>query len=576
MVLGVGRRLLHNLHDAEDVLQATFLALARQASTISRREALGAWLHKVAFRIALRNRMQRRKRAMEPLNAANEPAAPVAGSESVALAALDEELQRLPEKYRTPLVLSYLQGLTNQNVAAEMHCPIGTVFTRLARGREMLRLRLVRRGVTLSGGVLATVLAEAVPASTLSIELARTTVHAAATFAAGSAAAVAPHIAAMTEGVLKMMWLGKMKLVAAALVLAIAAGSGAGVLAFRAAAGGDGDGKKAAADEQKPQAEAKKPARESLRYGGKTFEEWHQTLLTELKPEVRAEAIKAISTFGANGYGKEAAAIIVDTIRPYKKTEGLEDDQLVMNAALHGIRKIGAEAVPILIAEMKRGKKNVTLFAVESLYGFSPEDAAPALSVVIDTLKTGDWSVQHGALQTLRIIDREAKSSTALAALLSDKSVAIRRESLNLLRHFGSKAKDATEQLLTMATKDQVGEIRLQALETLQSIKPVAEVFLPTLKSALKDERSDVRWRAIDCIGGLGADAKTAIPDLIAAFKRSNVATERMLITKVLGNHGPEAREAVPLLTESLRQRAGQFDTQFNQAIVQALEKINK
>src|SRR6516164_144838 len=78
MVLGMGRRLLHNFQDAEDVLQATFLALARQASSISKREALGAWLHKVAFRVALRTRMQRRKRAMQPLDSANEPTAPVA------------------------------------------------------------------------------------------------------------------------------------------------------------------------------------------------------------------------------------------------------------------------------------------------------------------------------------------------------------------------------------------------------------------------------------------------------------------------------------------------------------------
>src|SRR5262245_28091100 len=134
MVLGVARRALGNFHDAEDVLQATFLALVRQTRSIGRRESLGAWLHKVAYRTALRARMLRQKRAAEPLM---DIAAGESGAGSETLAWLDEELQRLPDKYRTPLILSYLQGLTNREIAGELGCPVGTIFTRLARGREM-------------------------------------------------------------------------------------------------------------------------------------------------------------------------------------------------------------------------------------------------------------------------------------------------------------------------------------------------------------------------------------------------------------------------------------------------------
>src|SRR5262245_32578882 len=178
MVLGVGRRMLRNWHDAEDVLQATFLALVRHARSIGRREALGAWLHKVAYRTALRAKNQRQKRLAKPLEDVPAPESSVGSSELHALALLDEELQRLPRKYRTPLVLSYLQGLSNREVATELGCPIGTVFTRLARARAMLRTRLPRRGVTLSSVALSGLLGDSAPAATLSTELARSTVQA--------------------------------------------------------------------------------------------------------------------------------------------------------------------------------------------------------------------------------------------------------------------------------------------------------------------------------------------------------------------------------------------------------------
>lgn len=234
MVLGVARRVLHNLDDAEDILQATFLALVRQARSIRRREAISGWLYQVAYRLALRTRQQKKKRSLGQV-AIEDVAAPPSSSDDPGqdeVRLLDEELQRLPEKYRIPLVLSYFQGMTNQEIAVRMTCPIGTVFTRLARGREMLRKRLIRRGVTLSVGLMG---ADRTIAA-LRAELVRGTVRAGRVFAEcpGSVAGVlSPNVIALAEGVEKMIAISRWKLVGVVLTVFAIMGSGAGLLAWR-------------------------------------------------------------------------------------------------------------------------------------------------------------------------------------------------------------------------------------------------------------------------------------------------------------------------------------------------------
>jgi RNA polymerase sigma factor (sigma-70 family) len=238
MVLGVARRVLHHLEDAEDILQATFLSLVRQARSIRRREAVSGWLYQVAYRLALRARQQKKKRPLGEV-AIEDVAAPVSasgerGQEEFRL--LDEELQRLPEKYRIPLVLSYLQGMTNQEIAVRMGCPIGTVFTRLARGREMLRKRLVRRGVTLSAGLLGAALTPDRAVATLRAEMVRGMVRAGRMFAecpSSAAGVLSPNIITLAEGVEKMTAVSRWRLVAAVLTLVTVIGSGAGLLAWR-------------------------------------------------------------------------------------------------------------------------------------------------------------------------------------------------------------------------------------------------------------------------------------------------------------------------------------------------------
>jgi RNA polymerase sigma factor (sigma-70 family) len=231
MVLAVCRRALGSRHDAEDAMQATFLALARQARSITRGRSLGAWLSRVAYRTALRARRQARLYDTEPVPVESLPAAPEPDylAQQELRLALDEEIQRLPEKYRVPIVLSYLEGLTNLEVARQLGCPIGTVFTRLGRGRALLLARLKGRGVTLP----ASLVLPALPAS-----LVRTTTLAATAFAAGEmgSAALSPGVVGLAQGVLGMGVAGRLRTaIALGLLLVLAA---AGLVAGSGLAGG--------------------------------------------------------------------------------------------------------------------------------------------------------------------------------------------------------------------------------------------------------------------------------------------------------------------------------------------------
>src|SRR5262249_368681 len=149
MVLGVCRRVLRHTQDAEDAFQATFLVLARKAGAIGRREALGGWLYGVACRVAARARallLRHRPTAHRPTADVPEPvgagAAVDGASGGEVRLALQEEVARLPAKYRGPVVLCYLEGRTHEEAALDLGWPVGTVKGRLARARELLRRRL--------------------------------------------------------------------------------------------------------------------------------------------------------------------------------------------------------------------------------------------------------------------------------------------------------------------------------------------------------------------------------------------------------------------------------------------------
>jgi RNA polymerase sigma factor (sigma-70 family) len=165
MVLAVCRRVLGNHADAEDAFQATFLVLARKAKALGLRRPLGPWLHGVAFNTARRARRANRRRAGYERTVVELPE--IASEEPVRLSdelltILDEELARLPERYRAPIVLCDLEGLTRREAASQLGCPEGTVAGRLARARLLLAARIANRGVVPSAGILSLLLTQRV------------------------------------------------------------------------------------------------------------------------------------------------------------------------------------------------------------------------------------------------------------------------------------------------------------------------------------------------------------------------------------------------------------------------------
>ncbi len=248
MVLGVCRRVIGNVHDAEDAFQATFLVLVRKAARVRPREAVGTWLYGVAYRTALGARSRLARRRMHETVMANVPAC---AAEPDALwhdlrPVLDRELNALPDKYRLPVVLCDLEGRPRKEVARALRIPEGTLSSRLATARRMLASRLTRRGVTLSAGALAAVLLPSSASACVPGTLLFSTTQAALVFAAGpavAAGAVPGPVAALTEGVMRMMFLAKLKMTAVVVAGVAAVSLGTGGLIYQAQAGmGDGAG----------------------------------------------------------------------------------------------------------------------------------------------------------------------------------------------------------------------------------------------------------------------------------------------------------------------------------------------
>jgi RNA polymerase sigma factor (sigma-70 family) len=231
MVLGVCGGLLGDPNDAEDALQATFLVLARKARSLWVRDTIGPWLHGVARRVATRALSDRARRRRHERAAASRAATAIDPAEPDEVGpVLHDEIGRLPEPYRVPVVLCYLEGLTHDQAASRLGWPVGTVRSRLARGRDRLRCRLDQRGIAPAVALDSACRAGAAIRPSLAVA----TTRAAGRIATGvTAAGTGPAVTSLTKGVLRMMMLKTMLKAAAAVAATGLLATGAAALAYQ-------------------------------------------------------------------------------------------------------------------------------------------------------------------------------------------------------------------------------------------------------------------------------------------------------------------------------------------------------
>ena len=443
MVQAVCRRVLHNAHDAEDACQAAFLVLGRKAASIRNRESVAAWLHGVAFRVAVRLRRDvHRRRAHE------EPAADVAAPDrsgeltwQEVRAALDEELNALPERYRAPLVLCYLEGRTRDEAARQLGWSLNSLRGRLERARAQLRARLLRRGLGLSAAWLTAALTPAAKG----MKAGRV-----------GAASVSARAAALAEEVVKAMTPSKVSLAAWVLLTVGVLGAGAGVLTRQ---GRDGVRETVVAA-ARPAAQAEdERLRKEVEQLRKQNEELKRLLLEVGKKVTALEArlpAPPQPTREVHFQGKPTSFWL----------EMLHDRDLDFHiTALKALAAIGREdvrAVPALLAELKHAHAEVRA------------------EVVIELLFTvGD-----------------PKTLPAVVEHLQDPSAYVRERTVNALGVAGLP-------FLLKALKDAKDRVRLAAARALGSLGRKARDAVPALTHALQDPNEKVREaarRALDRI----------------------------------------------------------------------------
>jgi RNA polymerase sigma factor (sigma-70 family) len=235
MVLGVCRRALQNPDDVADAFQATFLILVRKADTVRVEDSLGRWLYGVSRRVSVRARRAVARRSAREVQGIELAAAPAAEANHDELRdVLDQEVGRLPDKFRSAFVLCEFEGLAHDEAARQLGCAVGTIKSRLSRAREKLRSRLIRRGIAPAAWALV---GESASAS-VPVKLIDATVSAAFAHAGG---AISPAVTLLIQGVLRAMLLKKLSTMGVAVVATLTLATSAAVLARQATSARRGD-----------------------------------------------------------------------------------------------------------------------------------------------------------------------------------------------------------------------------------------------------------------------------------------------------------------------------------------------
>jgi len=408
MVMGVCLRVVRNHQDAEDAFQATFLVLVHKAASIASRGLLANWLYGVAYNTALKAKAANIKRQAKEKQVTEMPDPPMGGQQLWSddlQALLDQELSRLPDRYRIPIILCDLEGKTRKEAAQQLGCPEGSLSSRLSRARVMLAKRLARHGLAVSGGSLATALSQNVASACVPTSVASATIKAATSYAAGQAATgiVSANVAALAQGVLRTMLLSKLKIGTMWLLIGLIV-FGAGFLIYQTATAQQSTVKQA--DEDTPKSPPKDAnndrtqPEDELRKDAKALQgKWSVvSMIFDLESQPPAEIVKAVVVVFKNDAMTFQPGLAIDATEEGKVRYQLDPQADEMQFTLPPNSKPKA----ILFTALEPDNK---VRAVNAIYKFNGDTLTLCFGAV-DAPSPVEFTIKKGSKQSLWVLKR--------------------------------------------------------------------------------------------------------------------------------------------------------------------------
>jgi RNA polymerase sigma factor (sigma-70 family) len=559
-VLGVCRRVLRDAHAAEDAFQDVFVLLARKAGTLRERTLLAGWLYGAACRTAAHARAAAaRRRGREALAEARQPS----GDPAVEAAArelnavLDEEVGRLPERFRNPMVLCHIEGLTHDEAARRLGCSPRTLHRRLERGRALLQARLGRRGVTLSAALIAPSLWARPVEAAVSAQLVSAAVQAAA--AGRSVMALCSMVGATAGRVGRTFLLARTRVALGLLAAACLVASGVGIAGYGAT--------KQALPMPLPVGEnweAAPPDLPPAPRKGDVAMPIDPKLLAQLAEQLRSKNLDqrsaALATLEklvpAKGAGKMDFAPVIEPLFDLSGWGGEAEKDAQMAERL--IVRIGGQTAPSLRRRLDSPDAHDRRVAAELLSRV--ESPGPGLTELLRPLLADkDHYVRRAAIQGLGAQGPAAKAAISdLEKASTDPNLPNRVTASVALIHIAGQSEErvgALADLLRM--KEPCDGAAAYAATELGKLGRKAKSAAPQLLEAVKHTDAQVRVDAADALVRVGADPEKVVAALTGLLKDDPEREVRRSAAGALGKMGPAAASAVPSLRKALRGDGG-------------------